>query len=137
MAGWRDDLLHQVGVEGDALGAVVSLVDPHQSVGQLEHVGPQGDDDELGVLGPLLDVVGHYGHVLEVQGGVDLVHDVEWGGLVVVEGEDESQGGQGLLATRQVADVLPRLLGRSYLQRWPSEYKSLRLKNCKLRWPDQ
>ena len=82
----------------------------------------------MGVFSAFLDVVGHDGDVLEVEGGVDLVHDVEWGGLVVVEGEDESQGGQGLLATRQVADVLPRLLGRSHLQRWPSEDKSLKLK---------
>jgi len=92
----------------------MGLVDAHQAIGQLEHVGPQGYDYELRVLGPLLDIVGHDGDVLEVEGGVDLVHDVEWGGFVVVEGEDESQGGQGLLATGQVADVLPRLFGRSH-----------------------
>ena len=88
---------------------------------QRKGIEPQGYDYELRVLGPLLDIVGHDGDVLEVEGGVDLVHDVEWGGFVVVEGEDESQGGQGLLATRQVADVLPRLLGRSNLQWWPSD----------------
>ena len=96
---------------------------------QRKGIVPQGYDYELRVLGPLLDIVGHDGDVLEVEGGVDLVHDVEWGGLVVVEGEDESQGGQGLLATRQVADVLPRLLGRSHLQRWPSDVKNLNA-NC-------
>ena len=45
-------LIHQVGVEGDALGPVVSLVDAH-----LKHVIPQRDNDEMSVLSPLLDVV--------------------------------------------------------------------------------
>ncbi len=38
---------------------------------------PETDDDELSVLGPLLDVVGHNGHVLEVQGCIYLVHHVQ------------------------------------------------------------
>ena len=38
----------------------------HQAVGQLEHVVAQADDDELRVLGALLDVVRHDAHVLEV-----------------------------------------------------------------------
>ncbi len=38
---------------------------------------PKTDDNELSVLGPLLDVVGHNGHVLEVQGCVYLVHHVQ------------------------------------------------------------
>lgn len=46
-----------MGGEGDALGPVVSFVDAHQSVGQLEHVIPQRDNDEMSVLSPLLDVV--------------------------------------------------------------------------------
>lgn len=62
----RHGLLDELRVDGDALGAVVRLVDADQPVRQLEHVGPQRDDDELGVPGPLLDVVGHDGHVLEV-----------------------------------------------------------------------
>ena len=28
-------------IDGDTLGAVVSLVDPDETVGQLEHVGPE------------------------------------------------------------------------------------------------
>lgn len=35
------------------------------------------DDDELSVLGALLDVVGHNRHVLEVKGRIDLVHHVQ------------------------------------------------------------
>lgn len=46
-----------VWVDGDTLGTVVRLVDPYQAVGQLKHVVAQADDDELGVLGPLLDRV--------------------------------------------------------------------------------
>ena len=64
---------------------------------QRKGIEPQGYDYELRVLSSLLDVVGHDGDVLEVQGGVDLVHDVEWGGFVVVESKYERQRGQGLL----------------------------------------
>ena len=39
--GLRNSLLDEVWVDGDTLGAVISLVDPHQSVGQLEHVRPE------------------------------------------------------------------------------------------------
>ena len=35
------------------------------------------DDDELCVFSALLDVVGHDGNVLEIQGGIDLVHHVQ------------------------------------------------------------
>ena len=41
-------------VDGDAFGAVVSLVDPYEAVGQLKHVVPERDDDELGILCSLL-----------------------------------------------------------------------------------
>lgn len=63
--------------------------------------------------GPYLDVVGDDGDVLEVKGGVDLVHDVQRRGLVVVQREDQGQGRERLLAAGQVGDVLPRLLGRA------------------------
>lgn len=38
---------------------------------------PEGDDDELGVPSPLLDVVGYDGDILKIQGCVDLVHHVQ------------------------------------------------------------
>lgn len=44
------------------------LVDAHQPVCQLKHVVAQADDHKLRVLGALLDVVPHDGHVLEVCG---------------------------------------------------------------------
>ena len=77
---------------------------------------PKGDDDELSVLGPLLDIVGHDGDVLEVEGGVDLVHDVERRRLVVVEGEDEGERAERLLAAAEVGDALPRFLGRPHAE---------------------
>ena len=54
------------GVDRHRLGGVVRLVDAHQPVCQFKHVVAQADDHELRVLGPLLDVVRHDGHVLEV-----------------------------------------------------------------------
>lgn len=51
-------------------------------------------------------------YVSEVEGSVDLVHDVERRRLVVVKGENKGKTTKGLLATGQVADVLPALLRR-------------------------
>ena len=70
--------LNKVRVDGYTLGAVVGLVNTDQAVSQLKHVRPEGDDDELGIPGPLLNVVCHYGDILEIQGSVNLVHHVEW-----------------------------------------------------------
>lgn len=38
---------------------------------------PQGDDDELRVLRPILDIVRHDGHISEVQCGVYFVHEIQ------------------------------------------------------------
>lgn len=42
------------GVDGHILGGVVSLVDANETVGHFKHVVPQGDDDELSILGLFL-----------------------------------------------------------------------------------
>ena len=83
-------------VDRHRLGAVVCLVDANEPVGQLEHVVTKGDDDELGILGPLLDVVGDDADVLEVKSCVDLVHDVERRGLVVWCRWQRGGGGGGI-----------------------------------------
>eukprot|EP00962_Isochrysis_galbana_P023267 scaffold7006_cov108-Isochrysis_galbana.AAC.8 len=93
-------------VDRDALGAV--------PVRELEHVVAQRDDDELRVARALLDVVAHDGDVAEVERRVDLIHHVERRRLVVVERKDERERRERLLASREVGDVLPRLLGRPY-----------------------
>lgn len=43
-----------LGVDSHTLGGVVSFVDADETIGDLKHVVPQGDDDELGVLCLLL-----------------------------------------------------------------------------------
>ena len=43
-----------MGVDRDGLGAVVRLVDADETVGELEHVVTQRDDDKLRVLRPFL-----------------------------------------------------------------------------------
>ena len=48
-------------------------------------------------------------YVSEIQRRIDLVHDIQRRGLVVVQRKDQSQAGQRLLAARKIADVLPRL----------------------------
>ena len=42
---------------------------------------PERNYDELRVLGSILDVVRDDRHVPEIQRGVDLVHEIQWGGL--------------------------------------------------------
>ena len=44
MGGWVEDVL----------GGVVGFVDANQAVGLFEHVGPEGDDHQLGVAGTFL-----------------------------------------------------------------------------------
>lgn len=61
-----------------------------------------------------VDVAGHDGHVLEVQRGVDLVHEVERRGLVVVQREHQRQRAERLLSSGKVEDLLPALLGRPH-----------------------
>ena len=43
-----------LGVDSNTLRGVVSFVDADETVSDLEHVVPQGDDDELSILGLLL-----------------------------------------------------------------------------------
>jgi len=76
-----DNLLR---VDSDGFGGVVCLVDADKPVGELEHVRPQWYDDKLGIAGSLLDVVCNDRNVLEVQSGVDLVHDVQRRRFIVV-----------------------------------------------------
>ena len=58
---------------------------------ELKHVGSEGNDDELCVPGPLLDIVGHDGDVLEVQSRVNLVHHVQRGWLVIMKSKHLQQ----------------------------------------------
>lgn len=64
-----------------------------------------------------IDVAGHNGHVLEIQSGVYLIHEVQGRGLKVVQRKDQSQRAQSLLSSRQVIDFLPALLGRTHTEK--------------------
>ena len=50
------------------------------------------------------------------KGSINFIHDIEGGGLVVVQGKDKGEGAEGLLPARQVANVLPALLGRPHTE---------------------
>ena len=43
-----------LGVDSHTLSGVVSFVDADETISDLKHVVPQGDDDELSILGLLL-----------------------------------------------------------------------------------
>ena len=42
---------------------------------------PEGDDDELRILGPIFDIVGHDRDIAEIKCSVDLVHEIQRSGL--------------------------------------------------------
>lgn len=101
-----------VGIDREALGTVVGLGNVHASVGKLKHVAVQRNDNDVGVARALLNVVGHDRNILEVQCGVNFVHDEQWCRLEVMEGKDQRQRQQSFFAVGQVADILPLLIGR-------------------------
>jgi hypothetical protein len=44
---------------------------------KFEHVVAKGDNDELGVLCPVFDVVCDDGDIAEIQSSIDLIHEVK------------------------------------------------------------
>ena len=54
----------------------------------------------------LADQVGDGGSELGVQGGVHLVEEIEGSGITSLDGEDEGEGHDGLLTTRELLHVL-------------------------------
>jgi len=59
---------------------------------KLEHVIPQGDDNELGILRPVLDVIGYNGNIPEVERSVNLVHEIQWRRLENVQCKHQCEG---------------------------------------------
>lgn len=72
------DLVHCGSAFADLMGSrgeahIGGLVDSHETMGELEHVIPQRNDDELRSLSLGLNVVGDDRDVLEIQSGVNFV----------------------------------------------------------------
>ena len=68
-----------------------------------------GDDDQLRGLLQLLEDGEQARQVHVVQGGLDLVHDVERGRARLEDRDQERDRGQGALATRQQRQALDLL----------------------------
>lgn len=47
---------------------------------------------------PYLNVISNYGDIFEIQGSINLIHDIEGCGFVVMESKDQGQGAEGLLS---------------------------------------
>ena len=91
-------LLHSLRINSHRLRHVPRLVNANHSLCQVEHVVAERDYDELAVSGLLPNILAHNRHILVIQRRIDLVHAVEWRRLVEVQGEDEGERGQCLLA---------------------------------------
>lgn len=66
------------------------------------------------IAGPAQESTEQEGVWKRTKGSINLVHDIEGGGLVVVQGKDKGEGAEGLFAARQVGNVLPALFGRPH-----------------------
>mmetsp|Transcript_34070 Transcript_34070/g.98150 ORF Transcript_34070/g.98150 Transcript_34070/m.98150 type:complete len:210 (-) Transcript_34070:472-1101(-) len=103
-------------IDSEGVGAPLPLADTHHSIYFFEAVVAQTDDQKLSRTRLHLDVFGDARDVGLVEGGVDLVHEVDGGRLVVVQRKDKRQGAERLLATGEVLYRLPRLLVRPYAE---------------------
>jgi len=94
--------VHLFRIDCDGLRHIVRLVNADQFVGQLKHVVPQGNDDELAVVGAyvtrqclvfvadaIFDVLSDNCHIFVVQGSIHLVHAVEGGWLVDMQRKNQ------------------------------------------------
>lgn len=72
-----------------------------------------GDDDELGVLKEAFEDVEEAVDVGFVQRGVQFVQQAKGAGLDLVDGEEKGDGGHGLFAAGEQADVLKAFAGRT------------------------
>jgi hypothetical protein len=52
------------------------FINTNESVAEFEHVVSKGDNYELSVLRPVLDVVRDYRDISEVKSGINLIHEV-------------------------------------------------------------
>ena len=75
-------------------------------VGVLEQLGSESGRDELGLVGQLVNHVGHALSVLRVERLVDLVEQVEGRRIAALDGEYERERDKRLLATAQLLNVL-------------------------------
>merc|ERR1712200_230687 len=95
----RAGLLHLRGVGRDS----------NQGIGVRVEFFLQADDHDVHLVPLRLDVGGDLANVGVVKSGVDLVEDEEGGGLEAVDGEEQGQGGDGLLTYAKVRHRLENL----------------------------
>jgi len=95
--------ISQMDVDIRTSGSIGGLVYTNQSMAELEHVVsaqhgelwchaitqghiPERYNDKLSVLCPILDVVGNYRNIPEIQRGINFVHKIQWRGLTRLSG---------------------------------------------------
>ncbi len=101
---------------GDDLGdAVAAHADPVEHVGGVHGAFLVGDDDELGAVGEAADQLQEAVDVGVVEGGLDLVEDVEGARPRQEDGEDEGDRDQRLLTAGEQRELAGRLAGRGDL----------------------
>src|SRR6187549_1529508 len=101
----RDHFGHAVAAHRDAV----------EHVGGVHRPFLVGDDDELGAAREAPDQLQEAVDIGVVEGGLDLVEDVEGAGPGEEDGEDEGERDQRLLATREQRELAGRLAGRRHL----------------------
>src|SRR5205807_3417368 len=103
LGGGRHALAHDAGRAAGLHGDAV------EAVGRLHSALLVGDDEQLGLVAELVHKVEEAMEVDVVEGGLDLVEQVEGGGPAAEDGEEEGERRQRALAAREqreLADVL-------------------------------
>merc|ERR1719447_2020900 len=101
--------------------------DSNQSIGVRVEFFLQTDDHDVHLFPLRLAVGGHLANVGVVKSGVDLVEDEEGGGLEAVDGEEQGQGGDGLLTSTKVRHRLEPLAWSNTVVVDPLQVRLLRV----------
>src|SRR5438132_6417495 len=99
LGGGRHPLAHDAGRAAGLHGDAV------EAVGRLHSALLVGDDEQLGLVAELVHEVEEAVQVDVVEGGLDLVEQVERRRAAAEDGEQERQGGEGALAAREQREV--------------------------------
>lgn len=98
------------------LAPIVQELDLIQHIGILKQALLEAHNNKLAVLEVLLDHQPDVLRVVQVQGRVDLVQDVQWGRLVPQQRQDQRQRQQTPLPARQLRQALLPLIVEADLQ---------------------
>jgi len=95
--------------------AILQFVNTDKTGGHFVKVAPQSDHNALGVVGVILDEIGHTGAVFDVERSIDFVHYLEWTGLQSVQSKYKCKTSKSLFPSREISNFVPRFIRRPHV----------------------